>query len=113
MFIVNFYQQHTADAILITIVLLILIALIVTGKVSALRKAALYAITVAEEEWEQRKFGEIKKAQVITYLRTTFPVITAFIPDKLLVSFIDGMVVVAKEIWKKAKEALEDKTDNT
>lgn len=106
--IINFYKSYPADAILITAIAIVLIVLFIIGKKDALKKAALYGVAVAEEEWKKSKYGLIKKAQVITYLRVQFPVVTSFLSDKILGGVVQRAFEIASEVWKKAKEALEE-----
>lgn len=106
--IINFFKSYPADAILIAIIVIVFIVLFVIGKKDALKKAALYGVAVAEEEWKKSKYGLIKKAQVITYLRVQFPVVTSFLTDKVLEGIVEKAFEIASEVWKKAKEALKE-----
>ena len=109
--VMNFFQIHPADAILITIIILVIAVLFVTGKKSALKKAALVAVDIAEDDFKKSKYGLIKKAQVVTYLRRAFPIVTAFIPNKILEMIIQEAFEIAVTVWSKAKESLQDDKD--
>lgn len=92
---------------IVTVVILVIIAALITflviNRKGLLYKAALYAVSVAEDEWGS-KTGQIKFAEVYTYLKTNFPIFTLFFPEKKLAKIIEDALAELKKILEaKAK----------
>ena len=99
------------EPIVFVAVCVILIALAVylwNRKRDVLVKSALYAVSKAEEAWGSDT-GRIKFAEVYTYLRKEYPVITFFLSEKQLSDIIEDALKELKKILatKEAKEIVE------
>lgn len=89
-----------ANAIAIIVVATIVIALAVMtykNKKGLLTRAALYAVSKAEETWGSNT-GRIKFAEVYTYLSKEYPVITFFFTEEQLTEIIEEALVEMKKI---------------
>ena len=78
----------------------IVIALLVYAFINRkglLRKAALYAVSVAEEEWGSGT-GKIKFAEVYTYIKKEFPILTLFFTEAQLTIIIEDALSELKNI---------------
>lgn len=78
----------------------IVIALLVYAFINRkglLHKAALYAVSVAEEEWGSGT-GKIKFAEVYTYIKKEFPILTLFFTEAQLTIIIEDALSELKNI---------------
>ena len=96
--------------IVIGIVLVAIVCLVVFlyyNKRDLLYKAALFGVATAEEAWGSG-MGRVKFAEVYTYLKKEFPVITVFFSESQLSAIIEEALAQLKEILatKIAKEEL-------
>lgn len=90
------------NSITIFVGIIIIIALMIyiyKNKKDLLYKAALYAVSVAEEEWGSGT-GKIKFAEVYTYISKQFPLFTLFFTEKQLTSIIEEALVEMKNVLK-------------
>lgn len=95
------------------VVLIIIIAVIVyayQNKKGLLEKAALYAVTKAEETWGSNT-GKIKFAEVYTYIQKQYPVVTFFFTEKQLTEIIENALSRLKEILA-SKASVEKKSES-
>lgn len=104
----NILNWITNNPVLIFVVIVIIVALVLylyKNKKDILAKAALYAVSKAEEAWGSST-GKIKFAEVYTYLRKQFPLITFFFTEKQLTDIIETALTQMKEILatKASKE---------
>lgn len=85
-----------------------LVLYIYINKREMLYKAALYAVAKAEEEWGSGT-GRIKFAEVYTYIKKEFPILTMFFTEPQLTVIIENALSDLKEILatKLAKEEKE------
>ena len=76
----NFIQSliNNPYIILLVIILIAVIIHVIKKDKNGLYAAALYLVTVAEEEWGS-KTGQIKFAEVLSYIKKTYPILTLFI----------------------------------
>ena len=88
----------------IIIAICVITYVIKKGKVS-LYDAALYLVTVAEDEWGSDT-GKIKFAQVLTTIKKMYPFTSFFLKEKELADIIEAALDEMKRIIaaKKAKE---------
>jgi len=72
-------------------------------------KAALYAVSTAEEAWGSNT-GRIKFAEVYSYLHEAFPIITFFFTEAQLTEIIEDALNDMKNILasKASKEKVEE-----
>lgn len=75
-------------------------------------QAALYAVSLAEQQWGS-KTGKIKFAEVYTYLKRKFPVLAFFLPESYLCDMIEKSLAEMKRILeeKEKAEAIENKDE--
>lgn len=90
------------------VMLIIVIALVIyvyNNKKDLLFKAVLYAVAKAEDTWGSDT-GRIKFAEVYTYVKKEFPLLTLFFTKAQLTAIIENALVELKEILatKVAKE---------
>ena len=105
MSIVNEFVTNNPHIIVFAVILIaVMVYVIKKGKVG-LYKAALYLVTVAEEEWGN-KTGQIKFAEVISTIKKTYPIISLFIREEKLKKIIEDALVEMKAILaqKQAEE---------
>ena len=91
------------------VILIIVIALILylyKYRKDILKKAALYAVAKAEGEWSSNT-GRIKFAEVYTYLKKNYPIITFFFTEEQMKKLIEDALTSLKEILA-TKEAKAD-----
>lgn len=100
-----------ANPIATFVSLVIVIALVVyvyLNKKDLLYKAALYAVAKAEDTWGSDT-GRIKFAEVYTYIKKEFPLLTLFFTEAQLTIIIEDALVELKKILA-SKIAKEEKT---
>lgn len=84
-------------AILLAIILIAIIVYVVKKGKKGLYAAALYLVTVAEEEWGS-KTGQIKFAEVLSEIKKTYPIISLFIREEKLKQIIEDSLTEMKRI---------------
>lgn len=109
--ILNWIAQNPVTFVVALIIIIALVVLIYKNKNGLLYKAALYAVTKAEEEWGSDT-GKIKFAEVYTYIKKEFPIITFFFTEAQLTNIIEDALTEMKKILaaKQAKLEAEEKT---
>ena len=96
----------------VTVVIVISVAVLVyKSRKGLICKAALYAVSKAEEEWGS-KTGRIKFAEAYTYISKQYPIITFFFTEKQLTDIIENALVEMKKILA-SKQGKENKTETT
>lgn len=94
----------------VTVVIVISVALLLfKSRKGLICKAALYAVSKAEEEWGS-KTGRIKFAEAYTYISRQYPIITFFFTEKQLTDIIETALVEMKKILA-SKQGQESKTE--
>lgn len=103
--ILNWIVTNPIMTFVIAIIIIALVVYIYLNKKDLLYKAALYAVSVAEDEWGS-DMGRIKFAEVYTYIKKEFPLFTLFFPEAKLKKIIEDALVELKKILasKAAKE---------
>lgn len=101
----DFIQKNSVLCIVVVIIVIALIAYIYRYRKDVLKKAALYAVALAEKAWGS-KTGQIKFSEAYTYLKKNYPFITFFLSEKQLSTIIEDALVNLKQIIA-AKEGLE------
>lgn len=89
-------------AIIVGIIIIALLIYIFFNRKDLLCKAALYAVSVAEDEWGSGT-GRIKFAEVYTYIKKEFPLLTLFCTETQL-------TVIIEDALKDLKKILASKT---
>lgn len=106
MTIVNDFIKTLIDNPYIIVLAVILIAIMIyvfkKGK-TGLYAAALYLVTVAEEEWGS-KTGQIKFAEVLANIKKTYPIISLFITESKLKQIIEDALIQMKRILAEKQE---------
>lgn len=78
-----------------------------------LTKAALDAVAKAQQAWGSHA-GQLKFAEVYSYLKFKFPIITFFLSEKKLAEIIENSLAKLKEIIsEKAKKDEENGVENS
>lgn len=107
MTIVNNFIQMLINNPYVILLAVIAIAVAVyvfkKGK-NGLYAAALYLVTVAEEEWGS-KTGQIKFAEVISTIKKTYPIISLFIREEKLEQIIEDSLAEMKNILANKQAA--------
>lgn len=95
----NFIQSliNNPYIILLAIILIAVIIYVIKKSKNGLYAAALYLVTVAEEEWGS-KTGQIKFAEVLSYIKKTYPILTLFIREDTLKKIIEDSLAEMKHI---------------
>lgn len=95
--ILNWIVTNPIMTFVIAIIIIALVVYIYLNKKDLLYKAALYAVSVAEDEWGS-DMGRIKFAEVYTYIKKEFPLFTLFFPEAKLKKIIEDALVELKKI---------------
>lgn len=101
----DFIQNNSELCIVVVIIVIALIEYIYRYRKDILKKAALYAVALAEKAWGS-KTGQIKFSEAYTYLKKNYPFITFFLSEKQLSTIIEDALVNLEQIIA-AKEGLE------
>lgn len=106
----NFIQLliNNPYIILLAIILIAVIIYVIKKGKNGLYAAALYLVTVAEEEWGS-KTGQIKFAEVLSSIKKTYPILTLFIREDTIKAIIEDSLTEMKRILAK-KQAIENAT---
>lgn len=102
--VINFILNNSYFIVLVIILIAVTVYAIKKGK-AGLYAAALYFVSVAEEEWGS-KTGQIKFAKVLSTLKKTYPIISLFIKEETLKKIIEDALTEMKKILAK-KESTE------
>lgn len=98
-------QKYPYDTMFLVVLLIVFLVLIFNNRWDALKKAALYAVTVAEDRWGD-KTGDIKYAEVVLFLKNNFKILTLLFTDKQLDTIIIKALTQMKEILKQKEQSL-------
>lgn len=109
--LLNWIVANPITFIVCVIIVIAVIVLIHKNSKGLIYKAALYAVTKAEEAWGS-KTGKIKFAEVYTYIKAEFPIVTFFFTEKQLTDIIEEALAEMKKILA-AKQKVEPEEDNT
>lgn len=106
----NFIQSliNNPYIILLAIILIAVIIYVIKKGKNGLYAAALYLVTVAEEEWGS-KTGQIKFAEVLSSIKKTYPILTLFMREDTIKVIIEDSLTEMKRILAK-KQAIENAT---
>ena len=112
--IVQWFQSYGIEALVILIIVIALLVYVYKNKKGLLAKAALYAVTKAEEAWGSN-MGKIKFSEVYTYLQKQYPIVTFFFTEKQITLIIEDALEKLKVILatKAAKEKIETEQNTT
>ncbi len=99
-------EWFNANAVVIIVTAILIICLFVYGyrnKKGMLYKAALYAVSKAEEAWGSQT-GRIKFAEVYAYLSKQYPIVTFFFTESQMTKMIENALVEMKKILYSKQE---------
>lgn len=96
---------------MIVIIIIAMITYIYVNKREILFQAALYAVANAEEAWGS-KMGRVKFAEVYTYIKRQYPVLTLFFTEEKLTQIIEDALKRFK-LTIEEKIKLENEQHNT
>lgn len=102
--IINLITNNTYIIVFAIILIAVAVYVFKKGK-TGLYAAALYLVTVAEDEWGSNT-GQIKFAQVLASIKKSYPIISLFIREEKLKQIIEESLTQMKTILasKQAKE---------
>lgn len=105
----NWIIANPITTFVLVVIVIALAVYVYNNKKNLLYKAALYAVAVAEDTWGSDT-GRIKFAEVYTYIKSQYPLVTLFFTEKQLTDIIEQSLVKLKEILatKAAKEKAEE-----
>lgn len=97
--------SHPVESFVVLVIVIALVVLIYTNRKDVLLKSALYIVAKVENEWGSN-MGQIKFVEAYTYIKTKYPIVTFFLPQKTLKDIIEKALVRLKEILatKTSKE---------
>lgn len=104
--LLNWIVANPITFVVSVVIIIAIIVLMHKNSKGLIYKAALYAVTKAEEAWGS-KTGKIKFAEVYTYIKTEFPIVTFFFTEKQLTNIIEEALAEMKKILA----AKQDKTE--
>lgn len=102
--------------VVVAAIAIALVLYVYINKREMLYKAALYAVAKAEEEWGSGT-GRIKFAEVYTYIKKEFPILTMFFTEPQLTVIIENALsdlkeILATKLAKEEKEAEKEATES-
>jgi len=111
MTIINDMVKSLAEnpyVILLAVIIACVVVYVVAKGKKGIYEAALYLVTVAEEEWGS-KTGQIKFAEVISTIKAQHPILSMIIREETLKKIIEDALMEMKTILakKQAEEAAE------
>ena len=90
-------------ALLVTVYI---IGIMRTDNKKVIYNAALHAVALAEDKWINSKMGKVKFAEVYTYIKKKYPIITMFFSEKQMTEIIENALAELKNILKESQESL-------
>lgn len=96
--------QHPVETVVGIIILIAIVNFILLNRKDILSRAALYAVSKAEEAWGS-KTGQIKFAEVYSYLNKQYPIITFFLSESKLTEIIELALNQMKWILEAKEQA--------
>lgn len=110
MTIINDFVKTLAEnpyIILLAVILTCVTVYVVMKGKKGIYEAALYLVTVAEEEWGS-KTGQIKFAEVISTIKAQHPIFSMILKEETLKKIIEDALAEMKRILaaKEAEEAI-------
>lgn len=93
----KFIMENPVLTVVTVIIVVSVIVMAVRSRKGLLAKAALYAVSKAEETWGSNT-GRIKFAEVYTYLKAQYPIITFFFSEEQISNMIEEALVQMKQI---------------
>lgn len=102
----KYVMQNPTFVVVAAIIVICVAVMVIRTRKGMLIKAALYAVTKAEENWGSNT-GRIKFAEVYTYLCKQYPIITLFFTESQVAEIIEDALKQMKEILatKNSKES--------
>lgn len=89
--------------IIIAVIAVAAITMVVVNRKGALKKAALYLVSVAEVTWGSQT-GQIKFSQVYAELTAMYPILTLLLPESTIRDMIEEALSILKaELQSGAK----------
>lgn len=105
-------MQVSVPIFFIGVIIVCVGVMILRNRRGLLVKAALYAVTKAEETWGSNT-GRIKFAEVYTYLAKQYPIVTFLFTEKQISQIIEDALTQMKEILAtKASKETEQITEH-
>lgn len=104
----KFIADNSISIMMFIIILVCVIIMVVRMRKGLLIKAALYAVSKAEETWGSNT-GKIKFAEVYTYITKQYPIITFFFTEKQLSDIIEDALSKMKQILATKESKLQEK----
>lgn len=103
--VMNWMQNYGVPTFVVLVIVIAVLVYAYKNKKGLIAKAALYAVTKAEEAWGSN-MGKIKFSEVYTYLQKQYPIVTFFFSENQITNIIEDALVKLKEILatKEAKE---------
>ena len=103
---IRFISENMVMSVVIAIIIICVVAMVIRTRKGLLVKAALYAVSKAEENWGSDT-GRIKFAEVYTYLTKQYPIITFFFTEQQISQIIEDALEQMKQILatKTSKES--------
>lgn len=109
--IIKFITENSVSAMMILIIAICIVITIVRTRKGLLIKAALYAVSKAEETWGSNT-GKIKFAEAYTYITKQYPIITFFFTEKQLSDIIEDSLSQMKQILATKESKLQEKKND-
>ena len=103
--------QNPVTSISILVIIIAITSLIYCNRKDVLLKSALYIVAKVEDEWGS-KMGQVKFAEAYTYLKANYPIITFFLPEKILSNIIEDALVKFKAILNGRNKEFQEKVVN-
>lgn len=106
---VKFVTENPVLVVVAVIIVICVAVMVARSRKDLLQKAALYAVSKAEEAWGSNT-GKIKFAEAYTYLKKQYPIVTFFFSEQQLSQIIEDSLDQMKKILA-SKASLEKKQE--
>lgn len=104
----NWIAANPVFSFVVFVIIVALLVYIYINKKDLLCKAALYAVAAAEDAWGSN-MGRVKFAEVYTYIKKEYPLVTLFFTEKQLTDIIEKALDELKKILASKSKELENK----
>lgn len=98
---------QSVDLIVLAIVILAIVLYAIKKGKKGIYSAALYLVSVAEEEWGSQ-MGKIKFAQVVAAIKSRYPIISLFLREetieKIIESALQEMKLILENKYQKESD---------
>lgn len=108
----NLIYDNPITCLVALIIVVCVLVMIFRSRKGLLVKAALYAVSRAEETWGSNT-GKIKFAEAYTYITKQYPIVTFFFSEEQLSNIIEEALSQMKQILATKEAKLQKEKEET